>query len=225
MNNDHQKGHRERLRKKYSTCGVDGLHDYEIVELLLTYAIPQKDVKPLAKDLMNHFGNFAGIIDAPLEELIKVNGIAQNSALLFKLIKDISSEYLADKMKAQDPLTSPEAVINFARMKLMGREDEAFMVIYLNVKNFVSKFEIINEGTIDETVVYPRNIIKKTLANNATGIIIVHNHPSGICTPSESDKKLTKSLKTALDAVNIRLVDHLIVGKAGYFSFVQHKLL
>jgi DNA repair protein RadC len=174
---------------------------------------------------MNRFNNFAGIIDAPLNELVKVKGIAENSAILFKLIKDISSEYLADKMKVQDPLTSPEAVINFARMKLVGREDEAFMIIYLNVKNYVSKFEIINEGTIDETVVYPRNIIKKTLANNATGIIVVHNHPSGICTPSESDKKLTKSLKSALDAVNIRLVDHLIVGKAGYFSFVQQKLL
>jgi DNA repair protein RadC len=225
MNNDHQRGHRERLRKKYASSGVNSLHDYEIVELLLTYAIPQKDVKPLAKDLMNRFNNFAGIIDAPLNELVKVKGIAENSAILFKLIKDISSEYLADKMKVQDPLTSPEAVINFARMKLVGREDEAFMIIYLNVKNYVSKFEIINEGTIDETVVYPRNIIKKTLANNATGIIVVHNHPSGICTPSESDKKLTKSLKSALDAVNIRLVDHLIVGKAGYFSFVQQKLL
>ncbi|OGV39267.1 MAG: hypothetical protein A2020_02245 [Lentisphaerae bacterium GWF2_45_14] len=225
MTTEHHIGHRARLREKYLKTGSKGFHDYELMELLLTYAIPQRDVKPIAKELFKRFHSFSGIIDAPLLEISKVSGFGKNSSILVKLIKDISAEYLAAQMREQDVLTSPASVTDFARMKLSGHEDESFMVIYLNTKNHVSDYEIIQTGTIDRAIIYPRNLIKKSLASNASGLIIVHNHPSGICDPSDEDKTLTTAVKNAVEAVNIRFLDHLIVGKSGYFSFFENGLL
>ena len=219
------KGHRERLRNKYVSAGLESLHDYEAVELLLTYAIPLRDVKPLAKALIAKFEDAAGILDASMEELCQIKGISRNSAALISLVKDICSLYLAQKMKDKDALSSPEAVRNFARMKLGGLRNEAFMVIYLNTKNHVNDYEISNEGTVDQAVVYPRNIIKKALATNASGLILIHNHPSGICEPSSDDIKITNSIKDAVKTLNIRLIDHVIVGKSGYYSFIEEGLL
>ena len=225
MATKHHIGHRSRLREKYLKSGADGFHDYELIELLLTYAIPQKDVKPIAKELFTRFHSFSGIIDAPLAEISKIPGMGESSSILVKLVRDISSAYLAARMREQDILSSPASVTDFARMKLSGHEDESFMVIYLNTKNHVSDYEIIQTGTIDRAVIYPRNLIKKSLASNASGLIIVHNHPSGICDPSEEDKTLTTAIKNAVEAVNIRFLDHLIVGKSGYFSFFENGLL
>jgi len=225
MNSEHHKGHRERLRKKFISAGVSGLHDYELLELLLTYAIPLKDVKPIAKNLLAHFGDLASVIDASPEELACSKGIGMNSAILISLIKNFCCEYLAMKMKNKDSLSSPDTVINFARMKMAGLKAEGFMVVYLNTKNHVNDYEIINEGTVDHAVIYPRNIIKRALAHDATGIIMVHNHPSGICEPSHSDIKITGAIKEAAKTVNIRVIDHIIVGKSGYFSFVEAGIL
>lgn len=225
MSEQHHTGHRARLREKYAKSGADSFHDYELMELLLTYAIPQRDVKPIAKELFKKFHSFSGIIDAPLAEIAKTPGLGEYSSILIKLVRDISSAYLAARMREQDILTSPESVTNFARMKLSGHEDESFMVIYLNTKNHVSDYEIIQTGTVDRAVIYPRSLIKKSLASNASGVIIVHNHPSGICDPSEEDKTLTIAIKNAVEAVNIRFLDHLIVGKCGYFSFFENGLI
>jgi DNA repair protein RadC len=219
------RGHRERLRKKYITAGIGGLHDYEAIELLLTYAIPLRDVKPLAKELLARFEDAAGIIDATHSELCEIKGISSNTAVLLTLVKDICSMYLENKMRDKDALSSPEAVRNFARMKLCGLRDEAFMVIYLNTKNHVNSYEIINEGTVDQAIVYPRNIIKKALATNASGLILTHNHPSGICEPSNDDIRITNAIKEAVKTLSIRLIDHVIVGRSGYFSFVEGGLL
>lgn len=219
------KGHRGRLRLKYLNVGTSGLHDYEIMELLLTYAIPLKDVKPIAKNLLTRFKDINGLLDATREELCEVEGISLISAALISLVRDICSEYLAGKMRDKDALSSPEAVRDFARMKMAGLKEEAFMVIYLDTKNHVIEHELINEGTVDQAVVYPRNIIKNALVNNATGLIIIHNHPSGLCEPSKEDVKLTYAIRDAAKTVNIRTVDHIIVGKSGYYSFIENSLL
>lgn len=224
-NKEHLKGHRERLRKKYLAAGMNGLHDYEMLELLLTYAIPMKDVKPIAKRLLETFESITGVLDASHGELCAVKGISTRSATLIGLMKDICAEYLAGKMKEKEALSSPEAVRNFARMKLSGFKDEAFMMIYLDTKNQVINYEIINEGTIDHAIVYPRNIIKKALDKNATGIIMIHNHPSGICDPSPADIKLTISMKDSAKLMNIKIIDHIIVGKSGCYSFVESGIL
>lgn len=225
MDKESVKGHRERLRKKYQSVGVDSLHDYELIELLLTFAIPRKDVKPIAKLLLNNFKTIGGILDASPEELGMVKGLSINSATLFGLVKDLNAEYLACRLAKEDVIESPDDVRDFARVKLAGRSDEAFLVIFLNAANQVNNHEVINEGTVDQAVVYPRNIVKKAIAHNASGVIIVHNHPSGKCKPSDHDLKLTQTVREAVRTIDVRLVDHLIVGSSGCFSFVDEGLL
>lgn len=220
-----QKGHRERLRKKFLKAGLKGLHDYEAIELLLTFAIPRRDVKPVAKKLLAEYRNIAGILDAPVEKLRETYGLGDNSIVLLMLIRETCAEYLADRMKGRDALSNPESVRNFARMKLSGMKTESFMIIYLNTKNHVNEYEVINEGTVDQAIIYPRNIIKRALANDSTGLILIHNHPSGICEPSMDDRKLTSAIREAAKTINIRLIDHIIVGKSGYFSFSEKGLL
>lgn len=225
MENELLKGHRERLRKRFLAAGIHGLHDYEAVELLLTFVIPRRDVKPLAKELLRRFKNLAGILDASLAELCQVDGIGENAAVMLLFMKDFCSAYLAEKMREADVISSPQSVRDFARMKLGGLPEEAFMVIYLNVKNHVIDYEIVNRGTVDQAVVYPRTIIKNTLKFNASCVILVHNHPSGVCEPSTDDVRLTDAIRLAAMTISVRVIDHIIVGKGNYFSFVEHGLL
>jgi len=218
-------GHRKRLRERFQKNGVEGMHDYEILELLLTYAIPRKDVKPYAKDLMERFGGLSGVLDTGQKELEAVAKIGPISAAFIPLVKGVCAAYLADKMKNRDVLSSPQAVIDFARVRLAGLPHEAFLVIFLNAKNRVLDYKIIQEGTIDRAVIYPRRIVEEALAYHAAGIIFVHNHPSGDFQPSPEDRQLTRSLMEAARTIDLRVLDHIIVGKEGYFSFAENHLL
>lgn len=225
MTDSLSKGHRQRLRQKFLNAGGNALHDYELLELLLTYSVPRKDVKPIAKTLLKNFTDISAIFDASTEELCKISGISENSVVLFKLIKELCSEYLSEKMMNKDVLSSPESVRDFARMKLAGLKNEAFGVIYLNPQNHVMFYETISEGTINQTTIYPREILKSALTHDATGLILVHNHPSGVCKPSSNDINLTKRIKDIIEMIDISLIDHVIVGKNNYFSFCDKQLL
>jgi DNA repair protein RadC len=217
--------HRERLRERFKRSGAGAMHDYESLELLLTYAIPRRDVKPLAKSLIERFGSLSGVIDANPRDLESVKGIGPRSALLIPLIRELCTEYMAEKMMSRDPLPSPRAVVDFARMKLAALPREDFMLIFLNVKNEVIDYETIHEGTVDRAVVYPRRVIESALAHHAAGLILVHNHPSGHPEPSAEDKSITNSISEACRTMDIRVLDHLVVGKDGYFSFAEHNLI
>ena len=221
----HYWGHRKRLRERLVKTGAEGLHDYEILELLLTYAFPRKDVKPLAKKLIEHFGSFSNVLDASVEELQKVPGLTLRSALLLPLVKEASSAYLVEKMGQKDLLTSPQIVVDFARVKLAGKTNEIFMVIYLNIRNEVIDHEILHEGTLDSSVVYPRRIIEGAVNHHASGLLLIHNHPSGHTDPSAEDKHITQAILKAAQTMDIRVLDHIVVGKGGYFSFAQNHLL
>ena len=221
----HYLGHRERLRKRLLKAGAEGLHDYEILELLLTYALPRKDVKLIAKELITQFGSFSAVLDAGVEELQKVPGLGPTSACLLPLVKEASNAYLAEKMEQKDLLSSPRAAIDFAQAKLAGRTNEAFMVIYLNTRNEATDYEILHEGTLDSSIVYPRRIVEGALNHHASGLLLVHNHPSGHPDPSLEDKEITQAILKAAQTVDIRVLDHIIVGKGGYFSFVENHLL
>jgi len=221
----HYLGHRERLRKRFEKSGSKGLHDYEILELLLTYAIPRKDVKPIAKSLIKRFNSFSGVFNASLEELKGVRGLSSTSAVLIQVVKEIFGVYLGEKMKKKDLLSSPQVVVDFARVKLAGLSHEAFMVIYLTTKNEVIDSEIIHEGTVDRAVVYPRRIIEAALAHHAVGLLLAHNHPSGNPQASDEDKRITHAIAEAAHTIDIRVIDHIIVGKNSYFSFVEKQLL
>jgi len=217
--------HRRRLREKFLKAGAGGFHDYELLELLLTFAIPRVDVKPAAKALMKRFGTLNAVLDATQSELQSVSGMGPTSAVLIRLVKELFSAYLAERMEGKDVLSSPSAVVDFARVKLAGLPHEAFMVIYLNVKNRVIDHEVLQEGTVDRAIVYPREIIKAALTHKATGLLLSHNHPSGDPEPSQEDKHLTRSVIEAARTVEIKVLDHIIVGKNGYFSFQENRLL
>ena len=217
--------HRKRLRERFERAGGKGLHDYELIELLLTYAVPRVDVKPVAKALIKRFGGVSGVMDAGLDDLQSVKGLGPTSAILIRAVKELFDAYLAEGARERSALSSPDAVREFAKMKLAGLPHEAFMVIYLNVKNRVLDHEIINEGTVDRAIVYPRRIVEHALAHHAAGLILVHNHPSGDPSPSAEDRQLTRSIIEAARTMDIKVLDHIVVGKSGHFSFHENRLL
>lgn len=221
----HYVGHRDRLRRKFRKAGAKGMHEYELLELLLTYAIPRRDVKPIAKELLERFKSIRGVMDASQEELESVKGMGPVSATLIRAVKELFGLYMAERMEERDLLTSPQAVVDFARVKLAGLPHEAFMVIYLNTKNEVIEYEVVHEGTVDRAIIYPRRIIESALSHHASGLILVHNHPSGYPEPSDDDRRLTLSIREVAHTIDIRVLDHIIVGKDKYFSFRERGLL
>jgi DNA repair protein RadC len=221
----HYSGHRRRLRERYRRTGGDPIEDYELLELLLTYAIPRKDVKPVAKALLVRFKSLAGVMDATIEELEKAEGIGPASSTLIPLIRDICSRYLSKGLEQRESLASPKAVVDFARMRLGGLANEVFMVIFLDSKNRLTRHEVLHEGSIDHAVIYPRIIVKKAFDARASGLIFVHNHPSGDCSPSAEDRKITDDLLAVAKSMDIRILDHIVVGREGHFSFAEQGLL
>ncbi len=217
--------HRKRLRARFQRDGAAGMHDYEILELLLTYAIPRIDVKPHAKDLIKRFGSLSAVLDADPKAIEEAAGVGPISSTLVHLVKELCGVYLAERMKERDVLSSPQAVMDFARVKLAGLSHEVFMLIFLNTKNRVLDFKIVQEGTVDRAAIYPRRIVEAALAHHAASVIFIHNHPSGDAEPSPEDRQLTRSLLEAARTIDLRVLDHIIVGKEGYCSFVERGLL
>jgi DNA repair protein RadC len=224
MDKDMLRGHRARLRKKFLAGGLNALHDYEALELLLTFVIPRRDVKPIAKALLLEFKDLHTVFDATPSELQQVKGIGENAAVLFFFLRELCSGYLESKAFGTDFVHSPKNVIDYAKVKIGGSANEYFMVLYLNTKNHVIDYDS-HEGTINRAAVYPRNILQRCLKIHAAGIIIVHNHPSGLCDPSPADRRLTDSIRKVVETVEIKLLDHIIVSKAGYSSFAEMKIL
>ena len=216
--------HRERLRNKFLRAS-DALEDYELLELLLSYSIPRRDVKPVAKELLKHCGNLPGIMSAEMNSLTAVSGIGSGSALLIMLINEIEARTLMAELKKKKKINSPDEVVAFAQKKLGPKSNEAFMAIYVNSRNGIEGYEVINEGTVNMAVVYPRNIIKNALQHNAVAIIVVHNHPTGECDPSSNDLHLTEQIEKAASFMDIKLLDHIIVGRDTYFSMKDEGLL
>lgn len=221
----HYLGHKKRLREKFLKSGLDALADYEAVELILSMAIVRKDVKALAKKLLKRFGSFAGILDASMKELCSVEGIGESSASAILLIKESSKKYLQERSRESCFISSPTALIDYCKTAMKGLRDEQFRVIFLNTKNEVIDDEVLCEGTIDQTAVYPRKIIERTIHHGAASLIFVHNHPSGHTAPSDSDKELTKVLKEAAASIQVKVHDHLIIGKNSYYSFTEEGVL
>lgn len=216
-------GHRARLRRRFLDNGLGALHDHEALELLLTYAIPRRDVKALAKTLIARFGSFERVFDATEYELADVPGVGENAASLILLCKGICAKYLEHKVKDEPiELASPEAVVNFIRMKIGGNPKESMLVIFLNARKFLLGYHIL-PGTVDRTVVYRREILERCFFCKATAVILAHNHPSGICEPSPEDIALTRKIHAALASTDIELLDHLIVSPSLYRSMKHER--
>ena len=222
---DHKLGHRMRLRQKFLTSGIFSLHDYEKLELLLTYSVPVKDVKPLGKRLIKKFKNISSVLDAEADELLNTEGLGASSVILIKFVRDLLTAYTEEKMGNTDFLNSPEKVVTFARLKIGTSANEKFLIIFVNSKNRVIDYEFISEGTVESVAVYPRKVMELAFKKHASGIILVHNHPSGDIEPSKSDIELTEEFQKLSSSLDLRLLDHLIVSKDEYYSFSRNGLL
>ncbi len=218
-------GHRERLRQKYLKAGHDGLLDYEKLELLLTFVISRRDVKPVAKAMLKKFGSLSEIMDAPAERLTEIPGVGQNVAMLIHLMKGLCTDYLYEQVKGKEVVSSSQDVLRYAKMKLAGLENEVFMVLYLNTQNEVIGDEILVEGTIDQLYIHPRQLMTRALNMSARAIILIHNHPSGTPSPSPADLQLTRSIKIAAEAMRLDILDHLIVTRNYCYSIEAGELI
>lgn len=220
-------GHRKRLRARFLKTGLEGFSDYEIVELLLTLAIPRSDVKQPAKALLRRFGSLRGILDAPLAELQSVKGIGEVAAVSLQVVRESATLYLQKMAEGTETLKEPQQLIDFWRMRIGSLKHEVFAVAYLDSACRVlhNGVETLQKGTVDRAAVYPRNIVEAALRRQAAALVLAHNHPNGKVEPSEHDKILTRAVVLAAETVNLQIVDHLIVSSQDAFSFRKAGLL
>ena len=213
-------GHRQRLRSRFARCGLVGFQDYEIVELLLTYAIPRKDVKPLAKLLTERFHNISGLLNASANDLLSVPGVGLQTAILFRLMREMMTKALEDNLRNAAVFNSRQDICDFLRMKIGGSPKETLVVFYLNSGRRMIEYDLYH-GTVDHTNVYAREIAERALLTHACGVILAHNHPSGNPRPSPDDLVMTAGLRRTLAQLDITLFDHVIVTPTAAVSFAS----
>jgi DNA repair protein RadC len=214
----HHLGHRERLRRR-ATQALGALPDYEILELLLFRSLPQGDVKPLAKALLERFGGLAGVLGAPVEALKTVKGVGASVALDLKLLQEAALRIGRAEVAKRPVISSWAALLAYAKAALAHEPREQFRVLFLDKKNQLIVDEVMNEGTVDHAPVYPREVARRALELSASAVILVHNHPSGDPTPSGADIDMTRQVIEAGRALKIAVHDHLVVGREGVASF------
>ena len=232
MNEKDSQGHRERIKEKFLKNGIDGFAEYEILELLLTYCIPRKDTKPIAKELLNKFKSLDNVFKADFDKLSAVDGLGKNSIAFLKLIGDLPSIIYKDELKNKKlvdketlKISNKNILLKYLRNKIGYEEIEKFYVLYLSSSNEVIEFEENSVGTLDRSSVYPREIYKKIINLNAKSIILAHNHPSDNITPSKCDIELTNEIAKGLKNFGALLIEHIIITKNSYFSFLEEGLI
>ncbi|HKI59950.1 MAG TPA: DNA repair protein RadC [Mariprofundaceae bacterium] len=215
-------GHRDRLRERFARSAFEGFHDYEVLELLLTYAIPRVDVKPIAKRLLKVFGTLAGVFDAPLAELTQIEGMGERGAIFLTLVRQVEVRYLASDLPGKSVFDRPEKVKAHLRLLVQGRGMECFGAIFTDQQNRHVATQILFEGTVDRAAVYPRNLMKRALELDAKGMIIFHNHPGGTPRASEEDIQLTRRMAEAGTPLDIKVLDHFLIAGTEVLSFKEN---
>ena len=221
----HYLGHRERLRDRFREAGTEALSDYELLELLLFRAQPRRDMKPIAKALLEKFGSFAEVISAPEKRLAEVDGIGEASITELKIVQAAASRLVRGQVKKRPVLSSWSAVLDYCRTAQAFADREQFRVLFLDKRNQLIVDELQQVGTVDHTPVYPREVVKRALELSATAMILVHNHPSGDPTPSRADIQMTQQIISVASPLGISVHDHIIVGKDGHASLKGLKLV
>jgi DNA repair protein RadC len=221
----HYHGHRERLRSRFRESGPEALADYELLELVLFRAVPQRDVKPLAKELIDAFGSFAEVISAPATRLKEIDGVGDAIVTELKIIEAAAQHLARGRIKSKQVLSSWSAVIEYCRTSMAFADKEQFRVLFLDKRNQLIADEVQQKGTVDHTPVYPREVVKRALELSATAIVLVHNHPSGDPTPSRADIQMTKTIIEVARPLGIEVHDHIIVGKDGHASLKGMRLI
>ncbi|MGB7268173.1 MAG: DNA repair protein RadC [Albidovulum sp.] len=213
------KDHRQRLRSRFMAGGAAAMPDYELLELVLFRAIPRQDVKPLARRLLEVFGDFNAVLSAPVSRLSEVTGVGPSAIQELKIVEAAAHRLARSKVMNRPVLSSWDALLDYCRASMGHRAIEQFRILFLDRKNILTADEEQARGTVDHVPVYPREVVKRALELNASALILVHNHPSGDPTPSDADILVTNQIQDAADVMGIVLHDHLIIGKTQVLSF------
>lgn len=221
----HYHGHRQRLRERFMATGGEGMPDYELLELLLSIAIPRTDVKPLAKALLAQFGGFAGVIAARPEALQRVRGMGAVSAAALKIVQAAAVRLAQARAMEMPVISSWDRLVDYCMAAMSHETVEQTRVLFLDKRNRLIADERQNRGTVDHTPLYPREVVKRALELGATALILVHNHPSGDPTPSQADIAMTREVQEAAEKLGIALHDHLVISREGPASFKSLGLL
>lgn len=218
-------GHRDRMRQRILAGGSDGFHDYELLEYVLTLAIPRQDVKPLAKELLAQFGDLPTVVAASPGELMRIKGVGESVAAALKFVEALSIRQLQRRVLEQPLLSNFQAVIDYLHARLAHELTEEFRVLFLDNKNRLLRDEKFGDGTVNEAPAYPREIIKRAIELQCSALILVHNHPSGDPSPSRDDVQLTRAISDAAQPLGIRVHDHLVIAKSGHTSLRSEGLI
>jgi DNA repair protein RadC len=221
----HYIGHRHRLRERFLKSKKGSLPDYEVLEILLFSSHQRGDVKPLAKDLIARFGSLAKVLNANPAELLAIKGVNESSVAQMRVVQEAVERLLKDDVDEKPVLQSWKALLDYCRASMGHLTSEQFRILFLNRKNMLISDELQEVGTIDQTPVYPREVVKRALQLEASSIILVHNHPSGDTTPSKADISLTKQIQQAAATIGVIVHDHLIVSSKGHYSFKTNGII
>lgn len=221
----HYSGHRDRLRQRFRKSGLDGLHDYELLELILFRAVPRRDVKPLAKALIARFGDLSAVLGASVHQLDEMDGLSDNMITELKLVEAAALRLGQSRVLRKPLLSSWDSIVHYYRTKIAEKTTEEFHVLFLDKKNQVIADEIMGSGTVDHAPVYPREVIKRALQLDASALILIHNHPSGNPDPSRADIEMTRKIQDMAAGFSIRLHDHLVIGRQAEVSFKNMGLI
>ncbi|NLY43043.1 MAG: DNA repair protein RadC [Clostridiaceae bacterium] len=219
------KGHRQRVKARYLAEGLDAFEDHQVLELLLFYCIPMKDTNELAHNMIREFGTLAGLFEADPKDICKRCGVSENTAILISLIPSLARRYFISRWGNKPVLSSSTAAGEYMVSLFTGRTYEVFYVICLDSQNRVNYAALVHEGTINEVPVYPRLIVETALRHKASSVILAHNHPGGSLKPSSEDIMVTKKIKAALEAISIRVCDHIIVAGDKFTSMAEKGLI
>ncbi len=225
LSQDEREGHRQRLREKFLRGGLNAFLDYEIIELLLTLGTPRKDCKEQARQALKEFKCLRGVLEADAHELQKIKGIGSHNIFGIRLVQEVSRRFLKDKMMIRPYCRSSREVFDYLYHSLRDLKKENFKVLFLDPKNQIIEEKTLFEGTVDSSAVYPREIMKDALRYNATSLIFVHNHPSGDPEPSLCDREITKELVFSAKIMQLKVLDHIIIGNNCFFSFADRGLI
>jgi DNA repair protein RadC len=220
-----QTGHRQRMLLRYLAEGLDNFTSQEVLELMLGIILVRKDNKLLSKVLIQEFGSLNNVLNASPEELIKISGISNRSIVFLRFMKDASIFCLREKVLNADCVTSLSDVLSYLQLRYKGEKKEEFRVLFLNNKNMIQRDEILSSGTVNEAKIYIRELMERVFHYGSSAIMLIHNHPSGTMKPSQDDLQITRKIKQSMDYVNVRVLDHVIVGDNAYFSFAEENLL
>jgi len=218
-------GHRQRVKTRFLTEGLDAFEDHQVLEMLLFFCIPMKDTNELAHKMIHEFGTLAGLFEADPEDISKRCGVSENTAILVSLIPSLARRYFKGKWVDKPVLNSSPKAGEYAVSLFAGRKYEVFFVICLDSQNRVNYAALLHEGTLNEVSVYPRLVVEMVLRHQANSVILAHNHPGGSLNPSNDDIELTKKIKATLEPISVKVVDHIIVAGDKYMSFKERNLL